>query len=84
MHPTVAETPPCPVETAAYAFDGQGEWPELQHHFYFGKARYDCNVRAVGRGGIIDQAKRTHWDRSCGDTGCDRDRYRGGIRDFGR
>jgi hypothetical protein len=35
-------------------FDSQGEWPELQHHFWFGKARYDCNVRAVGRGAIID------------------------------
>jgi hypothetical protein len=23
----------------------QDEGPELQHHFYFGKARYGCNVR---------------------------------------
>jgi hypothetical protein len=35
-------------------FDSQGEGPELQHHFWFGKARYDRNVRAVGRGAIID------------------------------
>ena len=63
-------------------FDSQGEGPELQHHFWFGKARYDCNVRAVGRGAIIDQAKRTHWVGVAATP--DADWYLGGIRDFGR